>query len=62
MKKSSRRDHPSEPSQRNKRRQNSGSEGRWEFSSSGSLMTLGSPEGGRSTAYYTSGGELRFLR
>jgi len=58
MKKSSRREHPSEPSPRNKRRQQ-GAEGRWEFSGTGSLVTLGAPE--RGTAYYTSGGELRFL-
>jgi hypothetical protein len=58
MKKSSRREHPSEPSPRNKRRQQ-GNEGRWEFSGTGSLVTLGAPE--RCTAYYTSGGELRFL-
>jgi hypothetical protein len=61
MKKSSRRDHPSEPSQRNRRRQHSGGDGRWEFSSTGSLFTLGSTESAKSTAYYTASGELRFL-
>ena len=58
MKKTSRREHPSEPAPRNKRRQQ-GADGRWEFSGTGSLVTLGAPE--RGTAYYTSGGELRFL-
>jgi len=63
MKKTSRRDHPSEPSQRNQRawRQSSGSEGRWEFASSGSLITIGSTGIGRRAAYRTAEGELRFL-
>jgi hypothetical protein len=63
MKKPSRRDHPSETSHRNQRdcRQNGGSEGRWEFTSSGSLFALGSTEAARRAAYRTAEGELRFL-
>ncbi len=38
-----------------------GNEGRWEFSANGSLYTLGSVDTAKSPAYYTSGGELRFL-
>ncbi len=58
MKKSSRRDHPSEPSQRQKRQNGSG--GRWEFNGS-SLITLGATESARRTAYRTADGEVRFL-
>jgi hypothetical protein len=63
MKKTSRRDHPSEPSHRNRRdcRQNGGSEGRWEFTASGSLIALGSTDAVRRAAYRTADGELRFL-
>jgi hypothetical protein len=63
MKKPSRRDHPSEPSQRNRRecRQNGASEGRWEFNVNGSLIALGSTEGMRRAAYRTADGEVRFL-
>ena len=63
MKKPSRRDHPSEPSHRNRRdcRQNGGSEGRWEFTASGSLFALGSTDAVRRAAYRTADGELRFL-
>jgi hypothetical protein len=63
MKKPSRRDHPSEPSHRNRRdcHQKGGSEGRWEFTASGSLFALGSTEAARRAAYRTADGELRFL-
>jgi hypothetical protein len=63
MKKSSRRDHPSEPSPRNRRecRHNGGGEGRWEFAANGSLISLGSTDGTRRAAYRTADGELRFL-
>ena len=61
MKKAFRRDHPSESSPRNRRGQNSGSEGRWEFSSSGSLIALGSIAAVRRAAYCTADGGLRFL-
>ena len=63
MKKSSRRDHPSEPSQRNRRdcQQKNGSEGRWEFAAGGSLIALGSTGAARRAAYRTTDGELRFL-
>jgi hypothetical protein len=60
MKKSSRRDHPSEPSSRQKRRQH-GSEGRWEFSGGGSLITLGATDSARRAAYRTADGGVRFL-
>jgi hypothetical protein len=63
MKKTSRRDHPSESSHRNQRacRQNGGSEGRWEFITSGSIFTLGSNGTARRAAYRTTEGEIRFL-
>ena len=60
MKKSARRDHPSEPSSRNRRRQQGG-EGRWEYITSGSIFSLGSNDSSRRAAYRTSEGELRFL-
>jgi hypothetical protein len=60
MKKPSRRDHPSDPSQRNRRECRQGG-GRWEFAMNGSLFALGSTEGARRAAYCTSGGEVRFL-
>jgi hypothetical protein len=59
MKKSSRRDHPSEPSSRNRREKKG--DGRWELGASGSLIALGSTDAARRAAYRTSGGELRFL-
>jgi len=63
MKKSSRRDHPSEPSSRNRRdcRPNGGSDGRWEYITSGSIFTLGSNDTARRAAYRSADGELRFL-
>jgi hypothetical protein len=63
MKKTSRRDHPSELSHQSRRncRQNAGSEGRWEFIASGSLFALGSTAAARRAAYRTAEGELRFL-
>jgi hypothetical protein len=63
MKKSSRRDHPSEPSSRNRRecRQSGGSEGRWEFITSGSIFSIGSNGTARRAAYRSADGELRFL-
>ena len=63
MKKPSRRDHPSESSHRSPRdcRQNGGSEGRWEFTASGSLFALGSTDAVRRAAYRTAAGEMRFL-
>jgi hypothetical protein len=60
MKKSSRRDHPSEPSSRH-RREKHGGDGRWELGTSGSLIALGSTDSARRAAYRTSGGQLRFL-
>jgi len=63
MKKPSRRDHPSEPSNRNRRdcRQNGASEGRWEFITSGSIFAIGSNGTARRAAYRSADGELRFL-
>jgi hypothetical protein len=62
MKKTSRRDHPSEPSPRNKREcRQGGAEGRWEFAANGSLIALGSTEASRRAAYRTADGEVRFL-
>jgi hypothetical protein len=63
MKKSFRRDHPSEPSSRNRReyRPSSGSEGRWEFITSGSIFSIGSNGSARRAAYRSADGELRFL-
>ncbi len=63
MKKSSRRDCPSEPTHRSQRacQQKGGSEGRWEFTASGSLISLGSIDAVRRAAYRTAEGELRFL-
>jgi len=63
MKKTSRRDHPSEPSHRSRRdcHQNGGSEGRWEFITSGSIFAIGSNGTARRAAYRTADGELRFL-
>jgi hypothetical protein len=63
MKKPSRRDHPSESSHRSSRdcRQKGGSEGRWEFITSGNIFTLGSNGTARRAAYRTAEGELRFL-
>jgi len=63
MKKTSRRDHPSEPSNRNRQdcRRNGRSEGRWEFITSGSIFTFGSNGTARRAAYRTADGELRFL-
>jgi len=64
MKKTSRRDHPSEPSRRSRRDclRNGESEGRWEFSlASEILFAFGSTERARRAAYRTAGGELRFL-
>ncbi|MCE0522462.1 MAG: hypothetical protein LV480_06080 [Methylacidiphilales bacterium] len=63
MKKTFRRDHPSEPSHRSQRDclRNGGSEGRWEFTASGNLFALGASEGVRRAAYRTATGELRFL-
>jgi len=63
MKKSSRRDQPSEPLHRNRRdpRQNGGSDGRWEFITSGNIFAFGSNGTARRAAYRTAEGELRFL-
>jgi len=63
MKKTSRRDHPSESSHRNQRgcQQKGGSEGRWEFITSGSIFAFGSGKTARRAAYRTAEGELRFL-
>ena len=63
MKKTSRRDHPSEPSYRNRRydSQNGGSSGRWEFITSGSIFAIGSNGTARRAAYRTAEGELRFV-
>jgi len=58
MKKSSRRDHPSEPSARNRQKRG---DGRWEFITSGSIFHLGSADTARRAAYRTAEGELRFL-
>jgi hypothetical protein len=59
MKKSSRRDHQGESSHRSRKK--AGSDGRWEFTASGSLISLGSTEAVRRAAYRTADGELRFL-
>jgi hypothetical protein len=63
MKKTSRRDHPSEPSYHSRRdcRQSGGSKGRWEFTASGSLFAVGSTDSAHRAAYRTAAGELRFL-
>jgi len=63
MKKPSRRDQPGESSRRSSRdcRQNGGSEGRWEFITSGSIFALGSSDSARRAAYRSADGELRFL-
>jgi hypothetical protein len=61
MKKPSRRDHPSEPSSRNQKDCRQNGAGKWEFSASGSLISLGSTEASRRAAYRTAEGELRFL-
>jgi hypothetical protein len=63
MKKPSRRDHPGEPSCRSRQdcRRNGGSEGRWEFITSGSIFAVGSNGTARRAAYRTAEGELRFL-
>jgi hypothetical protein len=63
MKKSSRRDHPGEPSHRSRRdsHQKGGSDGRWEFITSGSIFAIGSNDTARRAAYRTADGELRFL-
>jgi hypothetical protein len=63
MKKTSRRDHRSESSHRSPRdcHQKGGSEGRWEFTSSGSLFALGSIDAVRRVAYRNADGEMRFL-
>lgn len=63
MKKTSRRDHPDEPSHRSQAagHQKGGSEGRWEFITSGSIFALGSANTARRAAYRTAEGELRFL-
>jgi hypothetical protein len=63
MKKPSRRDTPNaatpQPGRTAKR--NGKKEGRWEFTSSGSLFALGAVDAVRRAAYRTAGGELRFL-
>jgi len=63
MKKASRRDHPGESSRpsREDGRKKSGSDGRWEFITSGSIFALGSGASARRAAYRTATGELRFL-
>jgi hypothetical protein len=63
MKETFRRDHPSEPSHRSQRasHQKGGSEGRWEYITSGSIFALGAGETARRAAYRTADGELRFL-
>jgi hypothetical protein len=61
MKKSTRH-HPDESSQgKRSSRADSGSKGRWEFTASGSLISLGATAAVRRAAYRTATGELRFL-
>jgi hypothetical protein len=61
MKKSTRRSHPSEPTHPHARiAKKRVADGRWEFTSSGRLFTVGSDEA-RRTAYRAADGELRFL-
>jgi hypothetical protein len=60
MKKSSRRDHPSEPPRRSQR--DCRQDGRWSFNlASESLFALGTTESARRVAYRTADGQLRFL-
>jgi hypothetical protein len=62
MKKSSRRDHPSESTHATTRaRANGKGDGRWEFTANGRLFPVGSTDSVRRAAYWTAGGELRFL-
>jgi len=64
MKKTARRDHPSETSRRSHRAysQNGGKEGGWAFNlASENLFALGSTGPARRVAYRTATGELRFL-
>jgi hypothetical protein len=63
MKKSSRREHLKESSRQSSRssRKKGGSEGPWEFISSGRLFPFGSGNSIRKAAYRTASGELRFL-
>jgi hypothetical protein len=60
MKKSSQRRSDESPGKRASH-SNEGSKGRWEFTSSGSLISLGATEAVRRAAYRTATGELRFL-
>jgi hypothetical protein len=63
MKKSSRRDHPSESAHAVSRSShaNGKGKGRWEFTSSGRLFPFGATDSVRRAAYWTAGGELRFF-
>jgi len=61
MKKSSRREQQAESAVSRASRANGKSDGRWEFTSSGRLFSVGSTDAARRAAYWTAGGELRFL-
>jgi hypothetical protein len=61
MKKSSRRDHPSESAVAQGSLANRKDEGRWEFTGSGRLFPMGATDSVRRAAYWTAGGELRFF-
>jgi hypothetical protein len=63
MKKSFRRDHPKESAHADSQasHDNRKGEGRWEFTSSGRLFSVGATDAVRRVAYWTAGGELRFF-
>jgi hypothetical protein len=62
MRKTSRRDHPDEPGNSGtKACRRGGSKGRWEFTSSGRLFSMGGTDAVRRAAYRAADGEMRLL-
>jgi hypothetical protein len=62
MRKTSRRDHADEPGNpAAKSRRRAGSQGPWEFTSSGRLFAVGATDAVRRAAYRAADGEMKFL-
>jgi hypothetical protein len=62
MRKNSRRDHSDEPGNPGgKACRRGGSKGRWEFTTSGRLFSMGATDAVRRAAYRAADGEMRIL-
>jgi hypothetical protein len=62
MRKASRRDHSDEPgNQGTKASRQGASQGRWEFTASGRLFSMGATDAVRRAAYRAADGEMRIL-